>query len=123
MFNVIWQSPLVLFALAAVAAPILIHILVQRRAERVPFPTLRFLQPTRLAAIRRHVLDDAALLAVRAAILAAAVAALAGPLVITSARRQTWERRIVRAVVVDDVQARPLSGPRRPRLSKLRRYI
>lgn len=111
MFSVIWQSPSVLFGLAAVAAPILIHILVQRRAERVPFPTLRFLQPTRLAAIRRHVLDDAALLAVRAAILAVAVAALAGPLLITSARREAWERRIVRAVVVDgsDV-ARPFQG-------------
>jgi len=111
MFNLIWQSPSVLFALAAVAAPILIHILVQRRAERVPFPTLRFLQPTRLASIRRHVLDDAALLAVRVAILAAAVAALAGPLVITVARRQSWERRIVRAVVVEgsDV-ARPFQG-------------
>jgi Aerotolerance regulator N-terminal len=103
VFNVIWQSPSVLFGLAAVAAPILIHILVQRRAERVPFPTLRFLQPTRLAAMRRHVLDDALLLAVRGAILAAAVAALAGPLVITAARRQSWERRIVRAVVIDDV--------------------
>jgi hypothetical protein len=100
--NVIWLSPSVLFGLAAVAAPILIHILVQRRAERVPFPTLRFLRPTRLASIRRHVLDDAALLAIRAAILAAAVAALAGPLVITNARRQAWERRIVRAVVVDE---------------------
>ena len=30
----IWLNPLALFALAAVAAPILIHILVQRRAER-----------------------------------------------------------------------------------------
>jgi hypothetical protein len=111
VFNIIWQSPPVLFALAAAAAPILIHILVQRRAERVPFPTLRFLQPTRLAAIRRHVLDDGALLAVRVAILAAAVAALAGPLVITAARRQFWDRRIVRAVVVDgsDV-ARPFPG-------------
>jgi hypothetical protein len=101
VFNIIWQSASVLFGLAAVAAPILIHILVQRRAERVPFPTLRFLQPTRLAAVRRHLLDDGALLAVRIAILAAAVAALAGPLVVTAARRQSWDRRIVRAVVVD----------------------
>jgi Aerotolerance regulator N-terminal len=102
MINVLWLNPLALFALAVVAAPIVIHILVQRHAERFPFPTLRFLQPTRLAAIRRHVLADAALLAVRAAILAAAVAALAGPLVVTSARRQAWERRTVRALVVDD---------------------
>jgi hypothetical protein len=76
---VIWLNPLALFALAALAAPILIHILVQRRAERLSFPTLRFLQPTRLAAIRRHLLEDVGLLAVRAAILATAVAALARP--------------------------------------------
>ena len=97
----IWLNPLALFALAAIAAPFLIHTLVQRRAERFSFPTLRFLQPTRLAAIRRHLLEDAVLLAVRAAILAAAVAALAAPLIVTAARRQAWERRIVRAIVVD----------------------
>ena len=96
-----WQNPALLFALALVAAPILIHILVQRRAEPLPFPTLRFLQPTRLASIRRHLIDDGALLAVRAAILAAAVAAFAGPLVITPARRQAWDRRLVRASVID----------------------
>jgi aerotolerance regulator-like protein len=96
-----WISPLALFALAATAAPILIHILIQRRAERFPFPTLRFLQPTRLAAIRRHVLEDPALLAVRAAILAAAALALAGPLLVTASRRQAWDRRVVRAIVAD----------------------
>ena len=83
-----WVNPLALFALAATAAPILIHILIQRRAERFPFPTLRFLQPTRLASIRRHVLEDPVLLAVRAAILAAAALALAGPLLLTASRRQ-----------------------------------
>jgi hypothetical protein len=65
---VIWLNPLALIAVAAIAAPILIHILVQRRAAPFPFPTLRFLQPTRLAAIRRHRLEDLLLLAVRAAI-------------------------------------------------------
>jgi len=96
-----WVNPLALFALAATAAPILIHILIQRRAERFPFPTLRFLQPTRLASIRRHVLEDPVLLAVRVAILAAAALALAGPLLLTASRRQAWDRRIVRAIVVD----------------------
>jgi len=110
---VLWLNPSALFALAAVAAPILIHILIQRRAERFPFPTLRFLQPTRLAAIRRHILEDVVLLAVRIALLATAVAALAGPLLVTTARRQAWDRRVVRAVVVDDDSAgvaRPLQG-------------
>jgi hypothetical protein len=101
----IWLNPAALFALAAVAAPILIHILIQRRAERFPFPTLRFLQPTRLASVRRHLLEDLPLLAVRVALLAAAVAALAGPLLVTAARRQAWDRRVVRAIVRDDVGA------------------
>jgi len=112
---VIWLNPATLVALVALAAPILIHILVRRRAERFPFPTLRFLQPTRLAAIRRHVLEDVVLLAVRAAALAAAAAAVAGPLLVTPARRQAWERRIVRATVIDDALrkgAQPLP-PRR----------
>ena len=103
--SVFWLNPAALFALAAVAAPILIHLLIQRRAERFPFPTLRFLQPTRLAAIRRHLLEDLPLLAVRVALLAAAVAALAGPLLVTAARRQAWDRRIVRAIVREGVGA------------------
>jgi aerotolerance regulator-like protein len=96
---VIWLNPAALIALAAVAVPVLIHVLVQRRAERVAFPTLRFLRPTRLAAIRRHVLEDPLLLAVRMLIVAAAVAAVSGPLLVTRARRDVWSDRIVRAVV------------------------
>jgi len=103
----IWLNPAALFALAAGVAPILIHILIQRRAERFPFPTLRFLRPTRLAAIRRHVLEDLPLLAVRVALLAAAVAALAGPLLVTAARRQAWERRVVRAIVEEAAPSAP----------------
>jgi hypothetical protein len=98
---VIWLNPLALFALASVAAPILIHILVQPRAERLAFPSLRFLQPTRLASLRRHLLEDAPMLAVRAAILAVAVGAVAGPVIVTAIRRQAWDRRIARAVVAE----------------------
>ena len=81
--------------------PIAIHILAKRRAERVPFPTLRFIQPGRLAAVRRHVLEDFPLLAVRLLILAAAVVALAGPLVVTRQREAMWNAQ-VRTAVVDD---------------------
>jgi hypothetical protein len=102
---VIWLNPAAWIGLVALAAPILIHILVQQRAERQPFPSLRFLQQTRLASIRRHVLEDLPLLAIRAAILAAAVAALAGPLVITPMQRQAWNARVVRAIVVNDAAA------------------
>lgn len=95
----VWLHPAALLALAAVAAPVLIHILAQRRAEVLPFPTLRFLRPTALVSLRRHLLEDPLLLALRIAIVAAAVAAMAGPLIVTRARREAWNRRIVRAAV------------------------
>jgi hypothetical protein len=75
---------------------------------------LRFVQQTRLASIRRHVLEDVTLLAIRAAILAAAVAALAAPLLVTPTRRQAWNARVVQAIVLDQV-GRPFSPPRQPR--------
>ena len=107
----IWLNPAAWIGLIALAAPILIHILVQQRAERLPFPSLRFLQQTRLASIRRHVLEDLPLLAIRAAILAAAVAALAGPLVITPMQRQAWNARLVRAIVVNAVDGAQTPQP------------
>jgi len=99
---VVWLNPAAWIGLIALAVPILIHILVQRQAERLAFPSLRFLQQTRLASVRRHVLEDIVLLAIRAAIVAAAVAALAGPLLITPLRHQAWNGRLVRATVVSD---------------------
>jgi hypothetical protein len=98
---VIWLQPLAAAGLLALAAPLLIHLLVHRRATPVTFPTLRFLRPTRLAALRRQALDELPLLAIRVAILAAAVAAAAGPLVVTAARRTSWNNRVARAVVID----------------------
>lgn len=107
----IWLAPLAWLGLAAVAVPIVVHLLAHHRAERLPFPTLRFLPATRLAAARRRALEDVALLIVRSAIIAAAVAACAGPLIVTPARRALWDGRLVRAVVqVSDVSdTSPLS--------------
>jgi len=98
----IWLNPLALFALAAAAVPIAVHLLAHRRGERLPFPTLRFIPPTRIAAIRRRALDDMPLLLVRVAIVAAAAAAFAGPLVTNAWRRAAWDARLVRAVVAQD---------------------
>lgn len=95
----IWLNPAAWFAAAVVAAPVLIHLFAHRRAERVAFPTLRFIQPTRLASLRRRMLDDIPLLLVRAAILLAAVAALAGPFLVTAARARAWDARVVRETV------------------------
>jgi len=113
---VIWLNPLALIGVAAIVAPIVIHILVQRRARPFPFPTLRFLEPARLAAVRRRALEDLPLLVVRTAILAAAAGALAGPLLVTPARRAAWNNRVARAIVGEgELGGGPeRTGPRRP---------
>ena len=95
----VWLNQLAWFGLAAIAVPVVVHLLAHRRAERIPFPTLRFIQPTRLAATQRRALEDLPLLAVRSAIVAAAVAAFAGPLVVTPARQAQWNQRLVTETV------------------------
>lgn len=111
----IWLAPLAWIGAAAVALPVLIHVLVQRRAQALLFPTLRFLPHTRIAAIRRHRLDDWLLLLVRVAVILAATAALAGPLLLTGGRRAAWNGRVARAFVGtrDDIaRAAPQAEPR-----------
>jgi aerotolerance regulator-like protein len=95
----IWLVPTAWVGLAALVVPFVVHLLAHRRAEPLPFPTLRFVRATRLAAIRRRALTDVSLLALRVAMLAVAVAAAAGPLLVTSARREAWNARVVRAVI------------------------
>ena len=97
----IWRNPVAWLGLATLLIPVLIHLLVRHRAEPRPFPSLRFVQPTRLASVRRKMISDWPLLVIRMAMLAAAVAALADPLWQSAARRAEWNARQARAIVVD----------------------
>jgi Aerotolerance regulator N-terminal len=94
-------SPAGLAALVAVAVPIFVHLLLRRRARRMPFPSLRFIPPSHAAAVRLRAITDWPLLAVRCAIVAAAALGLARPLFVTPSRREAWNARTARAVVVD----------------------
>ena len=87
--------------LALVTIPIAIHLLVRQQSRRVAFPSLRFLLPSQLAAFRRRNIQDALLLACRAAIIAAAALALAGPVIQTASRTAGYGARIARAVIVE----------------------
>jgi hypothetical protein len=97
----IWRNPVAWFGLATLFIPVAIHLLVRHRAEPHLFPSLRFVQPTRLASVRRKMISDWPLLLIRIAMLAAAVAALADPLWQSASRRAEWNARQARAIVVD----------------------
>ena len=103
--DVFWLTPAAWWGLATIAVPIAIHLLTRQQTRRVPFPTLRFLHTTRLAALRRRSIHDWPLLLVRVAILVAAVAALAGPVFVSATRKAEWQTRVVRALVVAPPQS------------------
>jgi hypothetical protein len=108
---VIWRHPWAWLGLAAIALPVLIHLLGRGHAKVRPFPSLRFLERSRLLPTRRTRIHDWALLLVRAGILAAAVAALAQPWFVSEERGRTVGSTLVRAILVDtSASMRRLSG-------------
>ena len=98
--TIAWLAPAAFAGLFLIALPIAVHLLVRQQAREQLFPSLRFLRETQLAALRRRRIEDAALLLCRAAIIAAAILALAGPVVMTPARTATQASRVSRAVIV-----------------------
>lgn len=94
-----WIAPAALLGIALVVLPIAIHLLVRQHARTLAYPSLRFLRETQLAAFRRRTIQDALLLLCRAAIIATAAVALAGPIVQTVSRTSGYAGRTSRAIV------------------------
>jgi hypothetical protein len=98
--SVHWLQPLAWWGLGLLALPIVIHLLARHRSQRLPFPSLTFLPVAPMAALRRRVITNWPLLAVRLLIFVAAVAAVASPVFVSEARRRSWDERVARAIVV-----------------------
>jgi hypothetical protein len=98
---VTWQNPWAFLGLLAIAVPVVIHLLGRHSARIRRFPTLRFIDASRLMATRWTSISDLPLLLARVGILAAAVAALAMPLLLTAGRQRERARSLARAIVVD----------------------
>lgn len=72
-------NPFVLFGLAAAALPVLFHLFAQRRARRVEFSSLRFLQKLEKTSMRAVKIRQILLLIVRTLLVVAIVMAFARP--------------------------------------------
>lgn len=105
--GITFLQPAVWWAALAVALPIAIHLLTRATRTPVTFPSTRFLEATPLAAVSRRVVEDWPLLLLRVAMVLLAVAALAGPVLVTPAREAAWRARVARAVVLEDRTAAP----------------
>ncbi len=97
-----WQHPAAFWLLPVVAAPIIIHLLRVHHANRMLFPSLRFVQPSRSAAVRLRSPSDWLLLLLRMSIVGLAICAVAAPILVTEGRVAEWNAQTARAVVVDD---------------------
>jgi hypothetical protein len=97
---ILWTTPVALAGLALIALPVLVHLFARQQVRTLAYPSLRFLVETQLAAFRRRRIQDALLLLCRAAIVAAAAVALAGPVFQTGVRTAAQANRISRAMVV-----------------------
>jgi hypothetical protein len=95
-----WVQPIAFVGLATLIVPVLLHWLARAERREMAFPTLRFLRQAHVSARRRRALSDWPLLLTRLLILASAVAALAGPSIVTTGRRAAWATRTARALVV-----------------------
>lgn len=97
----LWQNLWALAGLSLLALPVVIHLLSRKRAVQQKFPSLRFLNVSRLLPTRSPNLSDIPLLIVRMAIVFFAAVALAQPLFVSAARRQSFNRSLARVIVVD----------------------
>jgi Aerotolerance regulator N-terminal/von Willebrand factor type A domain len=80
-------APLTLIGLGLLALPVLIHLLARRRAQRLDFPSLKFLRETPSFRLRPRRVREPLLLALRLAALALLIAGLARPLLIFNTGR------------------------------------
>jgi Aerotolerance regulator N-terminal len=96
-----WQHAAAFWLLPLIAVPIIIHLLRVHHAHRVLFPSLRFVRPSRSAAVRLRLPSDWLLLLLRMAIVALAICAVAAPVIVTERRVAGWNAQTARAVVVD----------------------
>jgi hypothetical protein len=110
----LFTNALLFTALAGLGVPVLIHLLLKRRNERLKFSTLRFFEPQQTQARSRRRLRNLLLLALRLLIFALIVLAFTRPFLPQSATNESTPRRQV-VVVLDrslSLLARDTAGRR-----------
>src|SRR5438093_1060874 len=112
---VLFTNVLMLTALAALGIPILIHLLLKRKKQRLRFSTLRFFQQQDEHSSQRRKLRNLLLLAVRLLLLAVLVLAFARPYLPDASNSGLNQKKHLAVLVVDrsaSMQAADAGGPR-----------
>jgi hypothetical protein len=96
-----WLNAGAFAGVALLVGPVLIHLLLRHRVQRIRFPSLRFVRASPTATVRVRLPSDLLLLLLRLAIVALAVFALAQPLILIPARIAAWNGRMARVILID----------------------
>lgn len=94
-------NPFFLLGLAALAAPVLVHLVRRTRARRVEFPALYFVRQVPQRTIRRRTLRDLLLLALRCLALLLVVFAFTRPYFTTAGKAAETERTRSTVILLD----------------------
>ncbi len=95
-------SPLFLLGLAAVAVPIIVHLVRRTRAKKVEFPSLMFVRQIPQRTIRRRRLINWLLLALRCLALLCLVLAFARPFFTSSSAAESLTRSQAKIILLDN---------------------
>lgn len=115
-----FANPALLAGVALAVLPVLIHLLLRPRPRRIIFPALTLLHAALVAGQRASRVRNLALLAVRAASVAALALLLAGPTCDRSGHRAASNVEELQIVLVDDSLSLSYLGPAGPRYETLR---
>jgi hypothetical protein len=114
-------NPIMLFGLAAVSVPIVIHLLNRRKFQKVVWAAMRFLRISVEQNQRRMRIEDMILLALRCLLLVLLALALARPAWLSQASDVFGQAKVTGVVILDNSRSMAVSDGTQTRFDKARR--
>src|SRR4051812_16682033 len=113
-------NPIMLFGLAAVSVPIIIHLLNRRKFQKVVWAAMKFLQISVEQNQRRMRVEDMILLALRCLLLALLALALARPAFLSQKSDVFGQSKVTAVVILDNSYSMGVSDGTMTRFEKAR---
>src|SRR5437899_2882962 len=113
-------NPILLAGLAAVAVPIIIHLLNRRKFHKVVWAAMRFLRLSVEQNQRRMKIEDLILLIVRCLLLALLAVALARPALLSNTSDRFGQSKVTGIIILDNSYSMGMSDGTQTRFDKAR---
>src|SRR3954469_18593411 len=111
-------NPIMLFGLAAISVPIIIHLLNRRRFQKVVWAAMRFLKLSVEQNQRRMRIEDLILLVLRCLLLALLALALARPALMSDSKDVFGQSKVTAVIILDNSFSMGVSDGTRTRFDK-----